>query len=79
MTKEEFLNEVSDQLGCERNTLKLSDTPSTVDDWDSIGHLSILSMIEDKLSIPVDSKEMQNFKSLQELFDRLVALGAIDE
>ena len=78
-TVNEFLNEVCDSLGLDPGELKLADTPETVEEWDSVGHLSILSTVDEFLGVEIDSEEMQNFKSIQELVERLQAKGALSD
>ena len=79
MTKiEEFLNEVCDVLGREPGSIQLSDTPATIEEWDSVGHLSIISTVDEFLGVPVDDQEMQNFDSIAQLVERLKARGALD-
>lgn len=77
-TVEEFLNEVCDVLGRDAGTITLADTPETVEEWDSVGHLSIISTVDEFLGVPIDDIEMQNFESILELVDRLKAKGALD-
>ena len=76
MTVEQFLDVVCDALGREPGTLTLDDTPKTVEQWDSVGHLSIISTVDEALGVPVDDEEIRMFMSIRELTDRLEARNA---
>ncbi|NQU26229.1 MAG: acyl carrier protein [Candidatus Nealsonbacteria bacterium] len=79
MKVEEFLNAVCEVLLRDPNTLSLDDTPNTVEEWDSVGHLSIIATIDEELGIPVDTEEMQNFRSIGELVERLKSKNALED
>jgi acyl carrier protein len=78
MTTTQFLNVVCDALGREPGSLSLDDTPQTVEQWDSIGHLSIISTVDEALGVPVDDEEIRVFTSLRELTDTLLARDALE-
>ena len=78
MKTAEFLNLLCESLNRDPGSLTLGDTPETVEQWDSVGHLSIISTI-DQIGVAVDSDDMQNFTSIRELVDRLKAKGALED
>jgi len=73
----EFLDAVCDALRREPGSLGLEDTPSTVVEWDSVGHLAILATVDSKLSIPIDESDVQQFGSLRELVEKLRSKGVV--
>lgn len=77
MTTLELLDELCEVLGREPGTLTLADTPNTVKEWDSIGHLSMIAMVDEELDI--DAEEIRSFKSIGELVDRLNGRNALDD
>ena len=79
MKTEEFLNALCDVLGREPNTLSLDDTPESVESWDSLGHLSIIGVVDEELGVSVADQEMRDFKSIRELVDRLRARNALED
>ena len=79
MTTAEFLNEICDVLGREPDSLSAEDTPKTVKEWDSMGHLTMIATIDDVLGISVEDEEMRNFRSIGELLDRLRSRNALDD
>ena len=79
MTTEEFLNELCEVLGRDPGSLSPSDTPATIKEWDSMGHLSIIATIDEVLEVPVDDEEMRNFKSIEEMLQRLRSRNALED
>ena len=45
-------------------TLNMSDTPETVDGWDSLTHPELITAIEEKLNIEFDFKELASIKNI---------------
>ncbi len=78
MKTAEYLNLVCEALGRAPDSLSLDDTPATVEEWDSVGHLAIISIIDEALHVPVDNADMRNFSSLGELAARLQAMHAME-
>jgi acyl carrier protein len=78
MTVTQFLDVVCEALGREPGSLSLDDTPQSVEQWDSIGHLSIISTVDEALGVAVDDEEMRTFTSIRELTDRLKVRDAIE-
>ena len=78
MKTAEFLNVLCESLNREPGSLKLDDTTDTVEEWDSVGHLSIISAV-DQLGVPVDNEDMQNFASIRELVDKLKQKGVLED
>ena len=79
MNTSQFLDTICEALAREPGTLSLNDTTDTVEEWDSVGQLSIIATIDAELHVPVDSEEMQSFTSLRQLVDILKARGALEE
>jgi len=75
----EFLGILCEVLDRNPHSLSLDDTPETVEEWDSVGHLSIIATIDEELGVPVEEEEMRSFKSIRELIDRLKARDALED
>ena len=75
----QFLDAVCEALGREPGTLTLADSNKTVPQWDSLGHLSIITMIDERLKTSLNTAEMQNFTTLSGLVELLKAKGAIKD
>jgi acyl carrier protein len=79
MTTQELLDQIALALGRDPGSVKLEDTPNTLDEWDSIGHLSIISTIDSELNVPVQDEELQAFSSIGELVERLKIRNALED
>jgi acyl carrier protein len=79
MTTAEFLNEICNVLGRDPDTLSPEDTPQTVKEWDSMGHLSMIATIDELLEVSVEEEELRNFRSIGELLDRLRKRSALED
>ena len=71
MKVNDFLNIVCEALSREPGTLTLDDTPDTVEEWDSLGHLAIVSAVNYRLHVPADDPEVVSFASLGQLAETL--------
>lgn len=74
-----FLDDLCFALNREPGTLKLSDAQVDIPEWDSVGHLAIISTVDSELDVPVDNEEMRNFSSIGELVEKLRSRGALEE
>jgi len=79
MKTAEFLDLVCEALGRAPGSLSEADTPWTVEEWDSIGHLSIISAMDEALNVSVNDEELRNFTWIRELLDRLRARKALED
>jgi len=79
MKVHDFLNAICSALGREPNSLTCDDTPKTVEQWDSIGHLSILATMDELLAVPIVDEDLRTFRSLGELIERLKARHALED
>jgi acyl carrier protein len=79
MKTNEFLNIVCEALVVKPGTLSLDDTPSTVSNWDSVGHMSIIAAIESNFRLDVsEHPELRRFRSLREIVERLQGFGVLE-
>ena len=79
MTAEDFLDSVCDALGREPGSLTRNDSPESVEEWDSLGHLAIIDVIDEKLGIDVGAEDMLDFQSIGQLLERLKSLNAFGD
>ena len=79
MKVKEFLDAVCRSLNRAPGSLSVDDTPKSVPEWDSVGHLSIIATITEALGIPASDGELQDFDSLGQLVDRLKARGVLED
>lgn len=79
MRTNEFLDAICHGLNRELGSLTLDATDETVEEWDSMGHLTIISIVESKLNVSLEAEGRQVFTSLRELADFLKAKGALED
>jgi acyl carrier protein len=79
MKVHDFLDALCSALGREPHSLTLDDTPQTVEQWDSIGHLSIIATMDELLGVSVMDDELRTFRSIGELIQRLKARHALED
>lgn len=76
MTNDDILNVVAEALQKEEGTVTIDDNQNTVEEWDSLGHLSIIAVVNATFGVSLDNP---NFKTIRELIDSLKRLGVLDE
>ena len=79
MKIQEFLDAVAQTLGRGPGSVSLDDTPETVEEWDSIGHLLLVSMLESELGVTPDTEELTAFNSMSQLVEVLKGKGALED
>jgi len=75
METAQLLSIVCEALNRAPGTLTLDDTPDTVEEWDSLGHLAIVSAVNYRLRVPVNDPDLVAFSSLRELAQTLDRKG----
>jgi len=60
-----FVNVFSIEESIVSNELKMGDIPN----WDSLGHLNIITAVEEEFEIHFTNDEMIELKSFQDFFD----------
>lgn len=68
MNTNEFLNMLCEALEIEEGSITLDDTVDTIEEWDSLGHLSIIAAL-DSLGIDTDKDEFRNFDTIAKLVE----------
>lgn len=69
--KENFLKLFKETLDIEDREINLSDDFRSYDEWDSIGNLSIIAMIDEEYGIVIEGPYFKNLKTLQDLWDEI--------
>lgn len=68
---ENFLKLFKETLDIEDREINLSDDFRSYDEWDSIGNLSIIAMIDEEYGIVIEGPHFKNLKTLQDLWDEI--------
>lgn len=66
MTEAEFLHAAGEAIGLDR-PLFLSDAPDGTSEWDSVGHLSLLALIDEKFGIDASDDALTRPKTMGDL------------
>ena len=61
-------------FGCDPSALKDTDGPDSMDSWDSVSHIMVLSALEDELGIKFSDEQMANIHSVGEIRGAVAAL-----
>ena len=68
---ENFLKLFKETLDIEDREISLSDEFRSFDEWDSIGNLSIIAMIDEEYGIVIEGSNFKNLKTLGDLWDEI--------
>jgi acyl carrier protein len=80
MKTNEFLDILCEALRVERGSLSVKDSPETVANWDSLGHMSIIAAIESNFGLDVSEHEsLRRFRSLGEIVETLKGFGVLKD
>ena len=71
----DLLEFVADVFAVEKNSISLETMPGDFSEWDSLGHLNLLTSLEEKYSISFDMDETMSIQSIQDLKKILASKG----
>ncbi|MEK7109941.1 MAG: acyl carrier protein [Patescibacteria group bacterium] len=70
MSATEFLRLLTDTLGADRE-FELDTRRADVKEWDSMGQIQILTMLEDKFGVKLEMEELVALESVQDIVNIL--------
>jgi acyl carrier protein len=79
MKTRDFLNKVCASLNRAPDSLTLDDTMQTVPEWDSLGHLSIIAVMDYVLHVKTTDSDLRGFSSIRELVEALKRRNVLEE
>jgi len=71
----DLLQFISEVFSVEKEILKLGTAPGDFPEWDSLGHLSLLTDLEEKFNISFDMDETMSIQSIGDLKGILESKG----
>jgi acyl carrier protein len=77
MTRNEFIEECCLALQVDSGLLSEESAPDNVENWDSMGWLSLIAMIDEKLGVGVDTEVLKKVKKLGHLINIFEKQGLI--
>lgn len=69
MVTEDVLNLISEALEITNGSISLETNVGEVAEWDSIGWLTIISMLDERYGIQISSQEIRTIKKVKDLVD----------
>lgn len=73
MTLEEFVQAIADELDC-AETISAETNYKTLNCWDSLASLSIISMVDDEYGKTITGADVRARNSVKELYDYVESL-----
>jgi acyl carrier protein len=66
---------VSQVFGAEPGSIDASSSPESVEGWDSMGHLNLISALEKRFNVSIDIGDAMEMVSVQRIREILVDYG----
>lgn len=73
MNSQELIGLFAEALEVEESSLTPDTRIADVEEWNSIGWLTIMSMVDEQLGVQIESKAIRAFQTVQEVIDYLSA------
>lgn len=73
MNSQELIGLFAEALEVEESALSPETRIADVEEWNSIGWLTIMSMVDEQLGVQIESKAIRGFQTVQEVIDYLTA------
>ena len=71
----DLLEFISETFTIEKDNISLETSPGDFPEWDSLGHLNLLTGLEEKFNISFDMEETMSIQSIQDLKNTLESKG----
>ena len=71
MTIEEKLDLITETLDAEREKIKPETVLSSLDEWDSMGIISTITMLDRKFKKVLSAEQIENLSTVQDIIDRM--------
>ena len=67
MASDELKNKVAAALKVQPSELTADSGPKTIQNWDSLGHLKIISLLDDLTSGPIEAEDAEKIKRYSDI------------
>jgi acyl carrier protein len=71
MSNNELLELFAEGLEVDASSLSPETRINDVEEWNSIGWLTIMSLVDERLGVQIESKAIRGFQTVQEVIDYL--------
>jgi len=75
MLLNDFLAKLSEAFNTEPGKIALDSTQDSLEGWDSMGAINLITLIQDEFGIGLDMEELTGLSSVRDIVDTLVAKG----
>jgi acyl carrier protein len=79
MKQNELLNMFCEALERPADSLTAEMKIEDVEEWNSIGWLTLMSLSDERLNIQLGAKDIRGFKTVQEVLDYYAKQGALEK
>jgi len=69
--EQKFISAFKAALDMENHEIQLSDNFRDYEEWDSLGHLSVIAMLDEEFGIVIEQNEFNNLKTIGELIEAI--------
>ena len=73
MTIDEKLNLIAETLDADRAGITQTAVLSTLDEWDSMGVISIIAMLDKKFEVVLTAEQIAELTTVQDILDKMGA------
>lgn len=70
--KEKFIKGIKEALEIEGRDINWEDNFREYEEWDSIGRLSLIAMIDTEFNIQIEEKDFETLFTIQDVFDEVI-------
>ena len=77
MNPNEMLNLIAEALEVDPGTITPETKIADVDEWNSIGWLTIMSLVDERLNVQINSKDVRGFKTAGEVVDHVLGRASL--
>ena len=77
MNANEMLDLIAEGLEVEPGTITAETKIAEVDEWNSIGWLTIMSLVDERLNVQINSKDVRAFRTAGEVVDHVLERASL--
>lgn len=70
--QQKFILLVKETLEIENREIRMSDTFRDFDEWDSLGLLTMIGIIDEEYNVIIESKAFQELQTIQDIYNYIL-------
>lgn len=71
--EDRMMNALREAMNVEEKSISLSDTFRDYDEWDSLAHLTMISILDDEFRVELEGSEFDELKTVEDLIQAVSA------